>query len=360
MKFFNFLKISRKTFTTTDINKTALTKELFFKYQGIEYRSKLPEGVEISVQDFLNKFTKDAYGKYTAPDRSNTHKDFEIFKNGKYIPWKYLISEIPTATLEKNPLTVVDSTLTLDNIKFRGINHLRDGFNTHSNTLQLFLNSFLNKYSVNKENLATDDIQRLIKAIKEVKNTSTKFNYLISSILSKIALGERKRVSYFIKQNEHYDLNSVNFNDIKGIFVLESVINNCKIPVTIVNTDSFLAEKDNNLLSKEMNKALVTNLDLVRKLAIKNNLKYNFGVVTNLYKWKINLYRRPEEKSSLETENDYLTSLQYDLHLSDSHVDLDTFSILLKILKGLIYTTSKDLEHKFLEVSLIEANKIKI
>ena len=105
------------------------SKNVFFKFQNIEYRANVPVGLK--VNEFLDTFGKERVNIMNS-------KNLEIFKSGFYISFNNTLTDIETKSMESNPLTVVEDKFSVVNMRDRKINHLREPFNTHSNKLQDF------------------------------------------------------------------------------------------------------------------------------------------------------------------------------------------------------------------------------
>jgi hypothetical protein len=137
-------------------------------------------------------------------------------------------------------------------------------------------------------------------------------------------------------------MNDVGKEDLKNILLmqnLKNVNNNSGIPINIITADKSLDEKSRIKLFEYK---IVENMNTLKKLSLKFNTKINFGIVTDLKNWRINFYRKPEG-NLIETQNDYLTSLNYPLSVSQVDIDDNTYGILLKVIYGILSVDQSNL-----------------
>ena len=290
------------------------TKNVFFKFQNIEYRANVPLGLK--VNEFLDTFGKDR------PNIMNS-KNLEIFKNQFYIPFNHTLTDIETKSMETNPLTVIEDKFSVVNMRYRKINHLREPFNAHSNKLQDFLNIFLDKIKLEKLN--TEDFIRYYKSVDKIKSSNLKFSTIITLLLKNIVNGEFLS-DYSIEMSEFDKTDEFNLLIIK-------TNNNLYIPITLV------------LDGLNFDECIMKNFTILKKISLKYDINHNLGIITDLQKWKFSYYNRePSENNRLvESEKDFLLSLKYDLAIESNKINENTYNILMKIIKGITQVSHQEL-----------------
>lgn len=347
----------------TEAHKNKDSKKLIFYYKKIEYQLSLSSNANLSVKEFLNIFAKKYDIKFQNSLGSKSYKDFEIFKNGRYAPNEFLINKVDTRREDPSPFTLVDFDINFENLKYRNVKSYSNPIEAHSNKLQVFLNSFLNNVKVEK--FDNNFIHNMIQ-----KNT----NYYLSN-----STGLEQLAASFIgvdnpdgifKFSQDLNLSNVDRGIVKNISFMKSNVNNFVIPLTVVkNAEKKLESIRSSLKISEYNKdkdynlnwniAIVENLDKIRKITLKNNLAYNFGIVTDYETWQINFYVMPLE-NFIETDESYQSSLKYNINLRNlTHSD-DNYYNFIKIVKGISQMSKKDA--KSLEIvkdPQNEKNKIK-
>lgn len=308
-------------------------KPTFFLYKNLEYRALFPTNLDQTVKEFLEKF---AEGKSKKPG-DYTSKDFEVVRNGHYLPLDFNISNLATKTYDKDPLTVLDEKLTLNNIRFRGLNHLSNPLNTFSNSFQEFLNTLLQTSKLDAGRIDKKNIQRILKSLDNIRGNNTKLLIALTSYLDMIQQSlERK---YAIRTNYILKLGEFNKNDKKNVILLENLDNALYVPINVIVARS---EEEKQ---REFNENIIDNMDTLRKLSIKfDNVSSNIGIVTDFYTWKFTFYQRPgnsdendkSQNDKFESPSDYMTSLKYDLSITSENVNESYFLILSKILHGIL------------------------
>jgi hypothetical protein len=298
-----FLKLQRVNFCTSE------SKNLFFRYQNIEYKAIIPKDTKRSLQEFL-----DIFGN----EKGNSSKDFEVFKKDKYINLNTMINDIPTKSQEEYPLTVVDDKLTTKNVKNRKLINLKDPLSIHSAIFQQFLNEFIQADSAKASDIDTEGILRYYKTMSKVTSTDTKFMNLL--LLLTKSVGVKFEAAYTL------GLEEFNKHDETELLLIKSS-NGLQIPITMVLNDGGAKEND-------FNEGILHNLNVMRKMCMKNKTDLAFGVVTDLYKWKFTYYQKPIDML-IESENNFLLSLKYELSITNAHLNIHSLLYILKIINGL-------------------------
>jgi hypothetical protein len=319
-------------------------KIFYTNYHGVEHKSFVPIKLQdnISCEEFLSIFAKEKSTKQNVL----TSKNFEMHKTNTYIPNKYIISGIPTQPRSRDPLTILDQTLDFENLKYRNLTPLMEK-DFQSQKFQKFLNTFLKQSSIDKKDINTEAIFNLLKAGQNLKDQMKKYKWVISAVFENINqlinpsdnTKLKKTVLDFNFSHEFsFENNKYNNNlsNLEDIFTVHSKENNFLIPITIFMGK--IEDENNNTQCK----AVLDNFNILRKLSIwkmdknpKETVNHNFGIVTNLQHWKFTFYNRPLNYH-LETPEDFLVSLDYDLGIEDKYINLDNYCLLLKILKGLM------------------------
>jgi hypothetical protein len=297
-------------------------KQFAFKYQNIEYKAELPSNINQSLGEFLEFFAKDR--AITLKQNINS-KSYEVTRNNKYIPHNAIVNTIKTKIADPFPVIILDDTLTQSNIRFREMSHLRFPYESSSQTLQTFLNGFLESIKIDTSKLEKDYLKVLLKTLDDVKGNKSKLFITIANLIQKI----KTENSLEIKSNFNLKLNEFYKNDKEGLILIENKINNLHLPINLV-TYKNEEEKVGNF-----DDAIIDNFDSLRKLSLKFNTRNNFGIVTDFYNWKFNFYQRPDG-GVVEEEKDFLTSLKYDLSASSHHLSENNYLILLKVLTGIV------------------------
>ena len=337
---FSLLRNISKNFTSTATPKLKIKsikensnnlkieyKPFYFKYQNIEFKADLPASVDQSLKEFLDYFGKDR--SLFTKTKLNC-KNFEAYKGGKYLPLNFLLNSLNTHTNDSNALTILDEKLTLNNIRFRNLNHLRNPYESASQSLQTYLNGFLENVNLVENDWGADSIKSLLKSLGDARGNNPKLIIMVGSFLDKIKNASKDfKPSIQIRNNFHLSMQEFNKTDKENLFLIENSQNGIKIPVNIVN---YKSEEEKTLKFSEN---IIDNLDTLRKISTKFNTTSNFGFVTDFYSWKINYYRKPDN-NSVEDPFNYLTSLKYNLSISSEYVNENIYSILLKVLTGII------------------------
>ena len=303
--------------------------DFFFKYQNIEYRSQIPKNIDQSIKDFLDHFGKD---RSSLVKEQLTFRDFEMSRGGKYLPMNLLLNNIQTKSNDPSPLLIYEDKLSLNNIRFRNLDHLRHPYEASSQTLQTFLNEFIEAVYLKK--IDTEFIKSLLKTLKDFKENQSKMVIAIGSLFDKLknidSNDSNEKLNLEFVTNYSISLKSHNKRDKSNIFLLENRKNNMSIPINLV-----LGHHNEEEKVRKFDYAIVDNFDSLRKISLAKNSKFNFGIVTDFHNWKINFYRRNESGLVEESQN-YLTSLKYDLNASSEFVNDANFLILMRVLYGVI------------------------
>jgi hypothetical protein len=310
----NIFKFCRSNFCTSE------SKNLFFRFNNIEYKAVIPKDTKRTVQEFLDLFGK---------EKGNlSSQDFEVFKNDKYISNDTLINDITTKTLEENPLTVVEDKFTCKNIRYRKLGHLKEPLNVHSQIFQQFLNEFIKTNNIGASDINSEAILRYYKTMSKVTSTNTKFSNLLSLVLKAINL----RYDF----DHTLGLKEFNKHDETELLIINSK-NGLKIPITMVLSTDATGSKDS-----DFNESALNNLNVLRKMCMKNKTDFNFGIVTDLYKWKFNYYQKPADKH-IEGDSNFMLSLKYDLPITNHHINTNALAYILKIVNGITTSDIKGL-----------------
>jgi hypothetical protein len=300
-------------------------KDFFFKYHNIEYRSQIPKNIDQSIKDFLDHFGKD---RSVLTKEQLGFKDFEMSRGGKYLPINLLLNNINTKSEDTSPVFIHDDKLTLNNIRFRNLDHLRHPYEASSQSLQTFLNEFIETVSIN--HIDSEFIKTLIKTLKDFRDNQSKMVIAVGSLFEKVKnLDSNEKINLDFVTNYSINLKSHNKRDKSNIFLLENRKNNISIPINLV-----LSHNEEEKV-RNFDQAIVDNFDSLRKFSLAKNSKFNFGIVTDFHNWKINFYRR-NENGLVENSKDYLTSLKYNLTVTSDFVNEANFLILMKVLYGVI------------------------
>lgn len=339
----NALTVIKKTFATFSkqhFKQSAITlqnsqfeyKQFYFKHQNIEYKAHVPKNSNQTLQDFLENFARER-------STSNTQfnfRDFEVSRGHKYLNLSHNLNEIETSPNDKDPLTFLDSTLNISNINFRGLKHLSNPYTDSSQALQTYLNSFLDKVHPQMEKVNKDSIISSLKSFNTLDGNKSKTELVIVAILSQLqhAIPE-KNIKLDYKLNHKLDLTEINKNNLDDVFLIRNIYNDVHIPVTVLSPS-----REDNYRNKKFDEEIINNMDVLRKLAIKNKTILNFGIITDFQNWKFNLYHKPKD-DFVEKPSDYLTSLKYSLSASTSDVSLNSLSIILRVLAGILTVDQK-------------------
>jgi hypothetical protein len=288
-------------------------KTVFLRFQNIEYKSSVPTGIK--VNDFLDTFAK---------GRKANRIDYEIFKSGYYLSGDKILDEVNTTCSENDPLTIVEDTFTVKNMKYRKINHLTEPYNTHSNKFQDYLNTFLEKYNVDKVN--NDDIVKYVKTVDSIKSSEFKLSQVVSMLLKNCLKNIKVMNDYTL------DMNGLDKKNENGLIILKTH-NDLKIPLSLVIDGDNFDEK------------IMKNFTTLKKLCLKEGVNSSFGIITDLNKWKVICYQKciVDGKRKIESEDDFLLSLKYDLGIGSSGVNETSYQILMKIITGISDIKQEDI-----------------
>ncbi len=329
LRYFSETKLNQSSIVNPASTKPS--KKLIFYYKKIEYQSSMSTNVDMSLKQFLNIFAEQHNLTIKDSKPKKSYQDFEMFKNGRYAPLDFLITRLDTSRDDPNPLTLVDYDINNHNIGFRNITNYKNAIDFHSNKLQVYLNTFLEKTKI-----SSFDNNHIFEMIKNNQTYYLK-NPIGLHQLAASFIGVDNPNGIF-KFDLDFDMNNIDRKSVKGINVLKSNTNHFIIPLTVVkgSENKFLNEK--NLNEKEYledwNIAIVDNLDKIRKLSLKYKLKSNFGIVTDFETWKINYYALPAE-NMIENNDNYHSSLKYNINLSNLADSNDTYVNFVKIIKGI-------------------------
>jgi len=330
-------KLNAKQTITTIVNPQVEYKQFFFKHQNIEYKAQVPKRPNQTLKEFLETFAKE---RSTSVKQYN-YRDFEVCRCQKYLNLTKTINDLETTPNDKEPITILDSTLTLSNIKFRELRHLSHPFTDSSQALQVFLNSFLDKFHPDMEKLNKDSIITNLKSLQSLEKNKSKTENVITGIMNQLQnIFPDKNLKLEFMSNYKLDLSEYDKSDVEGAFIMRNVFNNVHIPVNILPP----MQQENEKISR-FNEEIINNMDILRKLAIKNNNILNFGVITDFHNWKINMYHKPKD-DQLEKPNDYLTSLKYSLSVSAVDLSLNSISIILRVLAGILTVDQKEVSKR--------------
>lgn len=301
-----------------NLKKFFSSKTVYLRFQNMEYKSTVPAGIQINK--FLETFAK---------GRNTSRIDYEIFKSGFYLPGDKNIDEIETSCSESDPLTIVEDTFTVKNMKYRRINHLSEPFNNHSNKFQEFLNTFLDKYTIG--NVDNENVLKYMKTVDSVKSSEFKLLQVVAMLL-KNSLKDIKLLSEYNLDMTEYNKHSEN-----GLIILKTK-NDLVIPLSLVC--------DGENFDDKIMKAFTT----LKKVCLKERLNSSFGIITDLNRWKVICYHKTivDEKRKIECENDFLLSLKYDLGIGASSINDASYQILMRILTGISEVNQEDISKNLL------------
>lgn len=340
----NFSKSSlnqniKENVIVSNSNKTS--KKLIFYYKKIEYQSTLSENADMSLKDFLTIFANQQnIIQKNSPQKS--YKDFQMFKNGRYAPNDFYITRLETSREDPNPLTLVDFDINYKNFRYRNIDDFKIPIDSHSNRLQVYLNSFLKNIEIN-----SFDNTHVFSMIQNNPNYYLKTEIGLYQLAASL-IGVDNHNGIF-KFGVDLDMSNIERSEVKGLHLLKSKVNDLVIPITIVKGSeniisnkklSYSNKKENQNVS-EWNNSIVDNLDKIRKVSLKYNLHSNFGIVTDFETWKINYYAKPED-TFIETNENYQSSLKYDILLNNLTSSNDLYRNFIKIIKGITNMNKKE------------------
>jgi len=340
----NFSKSSlnqniKENVIVSNSNKTS--KKLIFYYKKIEYQSTLSENADMSLKDFLTIFANQQnIIQKNSPQKS--YKDFQMFKNGRYAPNDFYITRLETSREDPNPLTLVDFDINYKNFRYRNIDDFKIPIDSHSNRLQVYLNSFLKNTEIN-----SFDNTHVFSMIQNNPNYYLKTEIGLYQLAASL-IGVDNHNGIF-KFGVDLDMSNIERSEVKGLHLLKSKVNDLVIPITIVKGSeniisnkklSYSNKKENQNVS-EWNNSIVDNLDKIRKVSLKYNLHSNFGIVTDFETWKINYYAKPED-TFIETNENYQSSLKYDILLNNLTSSNDLYRNFIKIIKGITNMNKKE------------------
>ena len=206
-------------------NLKETSKKITFYYRKIEYNSSLPSNVDISVKDFLNLFDQ-KYDFTPNSENKKNYQDYQIFKNGRYAPLDFLINRIDTYRDAPSPLTLIDFDLNFQNFSYRNITNYKNPIESHSNKLQVFLNTFLENTKVKQ--FDNNYIPKMLKTIPNFVNDSNRLHQLAASLI-----GNDNTEGVF-KTGVNIDLSNIDRKSLNNITTLRSNVNDFIIPLTLV------------------------------------------------------------------------------------------------------------------------------
>jgi len=349
-----FNKLISKNFTVSNLNLSMkennmfsnpnqkLGRKLIFYYNKIEYQTSLSADVDISLKEFLTIFANQ-YNFNNKNSEKKTYQDYQMFKNSRYAPNDFLITRVETNRDELSPLTLVDFDITYENFSARNITTYTNSIDAHSNKLQVYLNSFLDKTKITICN-----VDHIFSMIKNNPNYYLKNSNGLHQLAASL-IGMDNPIGMF-KFGVNFDLSNIDRREVKGVSVLRSQLNDLVIPLTVVkesesiftsNNKVFDSNKKDSNIVANWNSAIVDNLDKIRKLTLKNNLNSNFGIVTDFETWKINYYVKPEG-NFIESNLNYQSSLKYHIPLNSLNSSNDTYNNFVKIVKGITHINKKE------------------
>lgn len=351
----SFNKTSSKNFSASKLNEAIKenkslssphnkpAKKLLFYYNKIEYQTTLSADVDMSLKEFLTIFANQHNANNKSQEKK-TYQDYQMFKNNRYAPNDFLITRLETSRDEPSPLTLVDFDITYDNFAARNITEYKNPLETHSNKLQVYLNTFLEKTKI-----TSFDNSHVFSMVKNNPSYYLRNENGLHQLAASF-IGVDNPIGMF-KFGVNFDLSNIERREVKGISVLRSQMNDLVIPLTVVkgaenNFDSKSSKvsdsdkRDGNHVAN-WNNAIVDNLDKVRKLTLKYNIGSNFGIVTDFETWKINYYVKPEG-NFIETNQNYQSSLIYHIPLASLNSSNDTYNNFVKIVKGITQINKKE------------------
>lgn len=298
------------------------TFPISLKYRNIEYKAQIEDNGTATIKDLLNMF---------ANNQSKTYKGFEVFRHGEYLDLNYKINNIADEKFNEHPPNIVDFDLSLKNLKFRDLHNLKTPSQSHSHKFQNALNEFL---EINKsfEFKKADETFKLLKSINNPRNSELKLSMIVASFLKNNFEGIN------LELLKNIDLEKNQKDSKRGVSFIRNK-NSIFFPINFILHDNKTKDSVSNLDSK-FDESIIDNLDSLRKLAIQQNTKYNFGFITDLYKWKLTHYIKPDD-NAIETDNNFHISLFYDLPLSETSKQFLSTNILMRILKGVLEVDTK-------------------
>jgi len=340
-------KILKKNFATSNIklNTTKATntfynseieyQNFYFKHQTMEYKAQIPKRPSQTILEFLDIFSKER----STGTKQYTSRDFQVFRGEKYLKLTQTLNEIETSPSDKEPVVFLDSTLNISNINYRGLKHLSNPYEDSSQALQTFLNSFLDKIKVPLDKVNKESIISKLSSFTSLNGNKSKTESVIVAIISQLEqIFPEKNIKLEFKLNYNVDMTEFNRINIVDAFIIKNVNNNVEIPVNVLSPVN-----DENERIKKFETEIINNMDILRKLAVKNNTILNFGIITDLHNWKINLYHKPKD-DFLEKPSDYLTSLKYSLSASSTDISMNSLAIILRVLAGILTVDEKEVK----------------
>ena len=341
------LKILKKNFATSHIklNTTKATntfpnsqieyQNFYFKHQTMEYKAQIPKRPSQTILEFLDMFSKER----STTTKQYTSRDFELCRGEKYLKLSQTLNEIETSPNDKEPVVLLDSTLNISNISYRGLKHLSNPYQDSSQALQTFLNSFLDKINVPLDKVNKESIISKLSSFTSLDGNKSKTESVIVAIISQLEqIFPEKNIKLEFKLNYNIDMKEFNKNNIVDAFIIKNVNNDVEIPVNVLSPVNDESER-----IKKFDIEIINNMDLLRKLAEKNKTILNFGIITDLHNWKINLYHKPKDEF-LEKSSDFLTSLKYSLSASSADISTHSLAIILRVLAGILTVDQKQVK----------------
>jgi hypothetical protein len=302
-------------------------RDLFFNYQNVEHRAALPINYKQSFREFLEKFAEQRSDKKF----NYTSKDFEIVKDGKYLKLDTNVDDLKTKAYDPKKLIILDDKLTINNLRFRNINNLSNPYEHVSHSFQDYIMNIVDNYELSTSKYDKKEIHKILKSLQNYNSNSTKIIIAISTYLeylAKIGNNKRKNLDINFKTNFTLDLDKFNKYNKKGLIILDNK-NGLLIPFNIVSSRN---EEEKRI---KFNYEIIENFDTLKKISLKYNIQSNIGIVTDFQSWKFNYFKRPDN-DELESKNNYLTSLKYELSITSEFVNEITFEILSKIVHNFI------------------------
>lgn len=312
-------------FGKIDIIKKAKLHDNYvgMKYRRVDYRAPVGSSTTDNVKVLLDSFGKNYEGLDS--------RDYMIYKSGRYLgfdqPIAPYISENPI--LDKDPLTIVDYQITTQNLRYRDMDPKKFNLEGHSQQLQTYLNTFLESKKI-EEKIDLSDVYKFFNSMDDVLGTQFKFSTLLTMVLKKV----NSNLKFNLK--DPIVISEFNRRD-KTTFTVTNKNNNSILPINIILHSNKSPEKTKEELENEFNHSILDNIDSLRRMALQNFTKSNFGFVTDLYKWKITYYELPEGHN-IELPNNFHVSLKYDFPIQKNSAYMPGILMLLKILKGALET----------------------
>ncbi len=298
-------------------------KDFYFQFRGLEYRSQIPKSVEQSLEEFLHYLAK-----HQVSGQKVSTKDFEVARAGHYLPRNIIVNSLPTSADDKNPVIIFDDKLTYENRMHRNLMHLKNPFEAHSQSMQNFLNDFIETVKIDENKIKPQNIKTLLKSFSDIKKNKSKQLIAFGSFLSGLKSSTENKIDLEIKSNTTLELDRFNKPKKENVLLLHNKEADLLIPVNLVTYNS------QEEMTKNFDREIIDNFDSLRRVALLNNKKTNFGVVTDFYNWKFNYYHRAD-LNLVEQPNSYLTSLKYRFDVNSEFVDTKSYSILLKVISGM-------------------------